>query len=176
MSQTGMVIIYADCPIFWQISLQTEISLTTVAEEYITISSALRQVLPLMTTTEEINEVLSLPISNDNFVCKFHEDNQSCVKMATGNFFSLRTKHIALKYQHFRSYVKSGLVDIHYRLTGAQLANILIKPLSNEAFLPLVTCSADGFIPNNQSRIRQIINHKGLQEYTDRIPMILDSQ
>ena len=45
--------------------------------------------------------------------------------MATGTKFSPRTKHIALKYHHFRSHVKSGRVDIHYRPTGEQLADLL---------------------------------------------------
>ena len=52
MSRTGMVIMYANCPIFWRSSLQTDISLSTAEAEYIALSSALRQVLPLMTMME----------------------------------------------------------------------------------------------------------------------------
>ena len=51
--------------------------------------------------------------------------------------FSPRTKHIALKYHHFRSHVKSGRVDIVYRPTEEQLVDLLTKPLSNEAFYTL---------------------------------------
>ena len=118
MLQTVMVIMYANCPIFWRSSLQTEIVLSIAEAEYIAFSSALRQVLPLMTIMEEINEVFTLLISKPKFVCKLHKDNQSCIKIATGTKFSPRTKHIALKYHHFRSHVKSGRVDIHYRPTG----------------------------------------------------------
>ena len=128
---------YANCPIFWRSYLQTEIALSTAEAEYIALSSALRQVLPLMTTMEEINEVFPHLISKSNFVCKIHEDNKLCIKMATGNNFSPRTKHIALKYQHFKSHVKSGRVEIHCRPTGEQLADLLTKPLSNEAFFTL---------------------------------------
>ena len=39
MSRTGMVIMYANCPIFWRSSLQTEIALSTVEAEYIALSS-----------------------------------------------------------------------------------------------------------------------------------------
>ena len=112
MLRNGMVIMYANCPIFWRSSLQTEIALITAEAEYIALSSALRQVLPLMTMMEEINEVFPFLISKPNFVCKVHEDNQSCIKMATGTKFSPRKNHIALKYHHFRSHVKSGRVDI----------------------------------------------------------------
>ena len=68
MSRTGMVIMYANCPIFWRSSLQTEIALSTAEAEYMAISSALRQVLPLMTMMEEINDVFPLLISKLHFV------------------------------------------------------------------------------------------------------------
>ena len=77
-----------------------------------------------MTMIEEINEVFPLLISEPSFFCKVHEENQSCIKMATGNKSSPRTKHIALKYHHFRSHVKYGRVDIHYKPTGEQLADL----------------------------------------------------
>ena len=86
---------------------------------------------------EEINEVFPLHIDKPNFVCKVHEDNQSCIKMATGTKFSPRTKHIALKYHHFRSHVKKGRINIRYKPSEEQLADILTKPLPNEAFFTL---------------------------------------
>ena len=113
MSQTGMVIMYANCPIFWRSSLQTEISLSTSEAEYIVLSSALRQVLHLITMMEDIYKISLLLISKPNFACKAHEDNQYYIKMATGTKKIPRTNHIALKYHHFRSRVKSGRMDIH---------------------------------------------------------------
>ena len=128
---------YANCPVFWRSYLQTKIALSTSEAEYISLSSALRQVLPLMKIMEEINDVFSLLIFKPNFVFKLHEDNQSCIKMATGTKFFPWKKHIALKYRHFRSHVKSRRVEIHYRPTGEQLVDLLAKPLSNEAFFAL---------------------------------------
>ena len=90
-----------------------------------------------MTMMEEIHEVFPLHINKPNFVCTVHEDNQSCIKMASGTRFSPRTKHIALKYHHFRSHVKSGRVNILYKPSAEQLADILTKPLPNEAFFIL---------------------------------------
>ena len=105
--------------------------------EYIALSSALRLVLPLMTMMEEIDKVFSQLISKPNCFCKFHEGNQSCIQMTTGTNVSPRTKHIALKYHHFRSYVKYGRVYIHYIATGEQLADLLTKSLSNKVFFTL---------------------------------------
>ena len=137
LSRTGMVIMYANCPIFWRSTLQTEIALSTAEAEYIALSTALRQVIPLMTMMEEIQKVFPIMVSKPGFVCKVHEDNQSTIKMATGVKFPPRTKHIALKYHHFRSNVKSGRVEITYTPTHEQLADILTKPLSNEMFFTL---------------------------------------
>ena len=137
LSRTGMVIMYANCPIFWRSTLQTEIALSTAEAEYIALSSALRQVIPLMTMMQEIQLVIPINVSKPGFVCKVHKDNQSCIKMTTGVKFSPRTKYIALKYHHFRSHVKSGRMTIVYRPIEEQLGDLLTKPLSNEAFFTL---------------------------------------
>ena len=50
ISRIGMVIMYANYPVYWVVSLQTEISLTTAESEYIVLSFALREVLPLVKT------------------------------------------------------------------------------------------------------------------------------
>ena len=132
-----MVIMYANFPIFWRSTLQTGIALSTAEAEYIALSTALRQVIPLMKIMGEIQAVFPIHISKPDFVCKVHEDNQLCIKMATGIEFSPRTKNIALKYHHFRSHVKYGRVVIHYRPIEEHLADLLTKPLSNEAFFTL---------------------------------------
>ena len=63
-----MVIMYANCQIFWRSSFQPEINLSTAEAEYIVLSSALRQALPLMTMMEEINVIIPLHLSQPNFV------------------------------------------------------------------------------------------------------------
>ena len=128
---------YANCPIFWRSNLQTEIALSNAEAEYIELSTDMRQVITLMTMMEEIHAVFPIHISKPYFVCRVHEENQSCINMATGIKFSPRTKHIALKYHHFISHVKSGRVVIHYRPTEEQLEDLLTKLLSNEAFFTL---------------------------------------
>eukprot|EP00957_Ditylum_brightwellii_P172117 13103793-Ditylum_brightwellii.AAC.1 len=85
LSRTGMVIMYANCPIYWCSTLQTEIALSTAEAKYIALSSALGEVLPLMTMMEEIDAVFPLHINKPGFVCKVHKDSQSYIKMATGN-------------------------------------------------------------------------------------------
>ena len=101
-----MVIMYANYLLYWSSSLQTGFALSTYEADYITISSALREVLPLIKITEEINEVFPLHIHKPRFVCNAHKDNQYCIEKATSKKISPRTNHIALKYDHFRTHVK----------------------------------------------------------------------
>ena len=107
MSCTGFVITYANCPINWASHLQIEIALSTAKAEYIAMSSALRKVIPLMTLMKKLHTIFPVHINKPNFFCKVHEDNQSKIRMATSDRFTPQTKHIALKYHHFCSYVKN---------------------------------------------------------------------
>ncbi len=40
-----------------------------------------------------------------------------------------RTKHLNLKYHHFREEVKKGTISIHHVSTMDQMADIFTKPL-----------------------------------------------
>jgi hypothetical protein len=66
----GCVITYANCPIYWASCLQTEIALSTAKAEYITIPSALRKVIPLMTLMKELHSIFPVHINKPNFFCK----------------------------------------------------------------------------------------------------------
>ena len=95
---------------------------------------------------EEINEVIPLNITKPKFVYKFHEDKQSCIKMATGTTFSSIKKHIALKYHNFRTHAKSRRVEIQYIQTNEQLADILTKNCQTRISLRFVICSMNRYI------------------------------
>ena len=89
MSRTGFVIKYkyADCPIYWSSKLQTKIALSTTEAEYIALSSALREVIPLMTVMAKSSKMFPLLMTALQFFCKVWEDNQSCIAMATSQKF-----------------------------------------------------------------------------------------
>ena len=50
---------------------------------------------------------------------------------------SPRTKHIALKYHHFRGHVKNGDIQIERVDTKDQIADIFTKPLFSNIFKKL---------------------------------------
>ena len=134
LSRTRFVIMYAGCPITWQSKLQTEIALSTTESEYIALSTAMREVIPFLNLLQEISDVFDLPSTKPIFNCKVWEDNESCIKVATNPKFTPRTKHIAIKYHHFRSFVQDGTIDIHSIGTKEQIADILTKPLTEASF------------------------------------------
>ena len=127
---------------FWQSKLQTEIALSTAEAEYIAMSQALRETIPLHSLMKEINCVFELHIPTPKFVLKVHEDNQSCIAMGENPKFTPRTKHIAIKYHHFRKHVKTssnrdGFIQIVYCPTHDQLADVFTKPTTDEIFFKL---------------------------------------
>jgi hypothetical protein len=108
-SKTGYVIMYPNCPIIWASQLQTKIAMSTTEPEYLSLSSALRDTIPLMRLIEEIQEQLDLPIDCITKVhCTLFEDNSGAVELAKVPKLRPRTKHINPKYHHFTRHVHEG--------------------------------------------------------------------
>ena len=134
MSRTGFAFMYAGCPVTWCSKLQTEIALSTAEAEYIALSQALREVIPTMRFLEELAPMIDLHIPTPSVHCNVFEDNTACISMATSKKFSPRTKHIALKYHHFRAAVDAGKIKIFHIYTIQQLSDIFTKPLKVDQF------------------------------------------
>ena len=134
-SRTGYVIKYAGCPIVWQSKLQTEVSLSTTEAEYIALSTALRDVTSLMYLLEEA-KVQGIPniATIAKVHCKLFEDNSGALELARVPKMRPRTKHLNIKYHHFREHVRQGLVTIHPISTEEQQADIYTKPLAQGPF------------------------------------------
>jgi hypothetical protein len=137
LSRTGYVIMLFDNPLYWCSKLQTEIALLTTEAEYIALSQALREVIPLMNLLKEIDKAFKIGIEVPKIHCKVWEDNESCISIAKNQKFSPRTKHIAIKWHHFRQHVKDGTISIHSIDTKEQTADIFTKPLDESLFAHL---------------------------------------
>jgi hypothetical protein len=55
-SQSGWIIFYAGCPVSWASKLQSQVTLSTTEAEYIAISQALCDVIPIMGLLQTGNE------------------------------------------------------------------------------------------------------------------------
>ena len=129
-SRTGYIIMYAGCPLVWGSKLQTHIALSSTEAEYIAISTAMREVIPLMALMEEMS--LKGFIHNFNgpdIHCKVFEDNSGAIEIASSTKYRPRTKHINTQYHHFRYYVDTNQIRLHYIPSKDQLADMLTKNL-----------------------------------------------
>ena len=123
MSRTGFVIKYANCPIIWNSKLQTEIALSTTEAEYVALSQAMRDVVPMINLLEELKRIIPILEGSPKVLCTVFEDNRSCIDLVNLPKLRPRTKHIGLKYHHFREHVKRKTIMIEYVETEEQLAD-----------------------------------------------------
>lgn len=82
-------------PFIWVSKLQTEIPPLIAEAEYIAMSQALRQAIPLQNLTKELSKVFPLTLSQINFHLTVHEDNLSSIAMAESQKIGLKP-HILL--------------------------------------------------------------------------------
>jgi hypothetical protein len=149
LSRTGYVITFCGCPISWASKLQSEIALSTTESEYIALSSATRELLPLRRILQDIvtNSFIRLPpdttgdtISTSSFSTTIkpsnvYEDNSACIVLATTDSnFKPRTKHISLKFHHFQDHVHNGTLRILKVNSEQNWADIFTKPLGRVKF------------------------------------------
>jgi hypothetical protein len=150
-SRTGFIIMYAGCPLVWVSKLQTEVALSTTEAEYIALSHAMRELIPLLGLLEELTPVFHLnkdqphvfwkscgyEPNTSTLIANLYEDNAGAYELAKAPKMRPRTKHIALKYHHFREHVSNGTIKINLIGTKDQIADIFTKALDKPSFMYL---------------------------------------
>ena len=137
-SRSGYLITLAGCPILWASKLQTQIALSTTEAEYIALSQALRETIPIMNLLKEMRKKGFYSDKVKPIVhCKAFEDNSGALELANVPKMRPRTKHINNVYHHFREHVRKGLITIQAISTENQLADLLTKPLAQNLFQKL---------------------------------------
>jgi len=111
MSQTGYVIRYAGCPIVWCSKLQTEVALSTTEAEYIALFQSMREVIPINYLMDEMKPLIDFYNPTPEICCKLFDDNHSCIIVVESARLTPRTKHTAIKFHHFRQFVKKGISE-----------------------------------------------------------------
>ena len=126
-SHTGYVILYQGCPILWVSKMQTQCALSTIESEYLALSQAMRDLIPMREILKEImqyvfkkeattpkcsanskafTDILSEEHESPIPKSKVYEDNNICLKITRLSCLTPRTKHIAIPYHWFCSKVK----------------------------------------------------------------------
>ena len=137
LSRTGYIIYYADCHVHWVSKMQTEIALSTAEAEYIALSQSMRETIPFLRLMAELDVIFPIELPKPKLFCKIFEDNEACISMATSLKFTPRTKHLALKYHHFKSWITKGILELVHVDTKDQLADMMTKPLDSTLFQKL---------------------------------------
>ncbi len=142
LSRTGYIITFCGCPIHWVSKLQTEIALSTTESEYIALSMATRELLPLRRLLQEIHysSLINLPSNNIFNVTKtpiltatqIFKDNEACIVLAHNKSSKVCTKHIALKWHHFKDQIRQGFIKVIKINTNFNWADIMTKPLGHQ--------------------------------------------
>ena len=100
----------------WSSKIQTEIALSTVEAEYIALSQGLREVICLMQMVEEAKK-RKIPIMTNpqtTVYCNAFEDNTGALELSKVPKMRPRTKHINIKYHHFRAHIQKGTITVQH--------------------------------------------------------------
>ena len=103
--------------------------------KYITLSQAMRDMIPLIELLTEISCIFSINCLTPQIKCKVFEDNESYIAITRIQMFSPRTQLIPIKYYHFRHYVDNKIVEIIPIGTTEQTADIFTKLSTEEVFV-----------------------------------------
>jgi hypothetical protein len=139
LSRTGYIITYCDCPIHWASKLQNEIALSTTESEYIALSMATRELLPLRRLVHELHQhsFIATPLdpafshtkTTHLQTSQIFEDNASCIILAYSDGTKPRTKHLSLKWHHFKDQIRNGAITVTKVASNLNWADIFTKPL-----------------------------------------------
>ena len=143
-SRTGYVINLSNCPVLWKSKLQTEIALSTMEAEYVALSSACKDLFPLIDVTQEICSIfgahlkLRLRDKTDMHI-KIHEDNAGALTLGKlePRRMTPRSKHYAIKYHWFREQIGPRQIELVKISSEDQLGDLFTKGLDRIIFTRL---------------------------------------
>ena len=136
-SRTGYVLEFAGCPLSWTSKLQTEIALSTMESEYIALSQAMRELIPVRRVINEVAACISpgeVASTKCRTFSKVYEDNSSALLMANVPRITPRNRHFAVKYHFFRENIRLGEIEMVKVESENQKADCLTKGLVPELF------------------------------------------
>ena len=133
-SRTGYIIMVGGCPLTWTSRLQTEVALSTGEAEFVSLSTSLRELLPLKSLVKEMSLAMG---REDEYETRTHsnvwEDNNAALQLAQTGKFTLRNRYYAAKYHWFASHVGTS-IEVKRISTADQLGDLFTKGLERTTF------------------------------------------
>ena len=81
----------------------------------------------MMGHLEQLEKTLNIELKRLSVKCKLFKDNNDAIELTKAPKIRPRTKHIALKYHHFREHFWKGMIEINPIDTLEQVADIFTK-------------------------------------------------
>jgi len=140
--KAGYVILLVGCPLFWSSTLQRIITCSTQHSEYVALSTACRDLIPIRSLLKELAANTPGRLDEFEFVVKStcFEDNSAALVLARVQKITAQNRHIAVRYHWFRSHVlgsgnPDAFLDIVKVESDAQVADGFTKNLTKDKFL-----------------------------------------
>jgi hypothetical protein len=134
-SRTGCVITLANCPLVWASKLQTETALSTMESEYVALSTAMRELIPIRRLVTLVCDAI---LGKGKYQARMHstvfEDNNGALQLAKAPRITPRTKHYGVKYHFFRENVEKGDIRLEKVKSEDNQADIFTKGLVQVIF------------------------------------------
>jgi hypothetical protein len=131
-----MEVFHTACPIIWAFKLQSQVVLPTTEVEYIAMSMALGDIIPLIKLIKEVREHKFAIVNMQPYVyCKIFEDNPGAFELARLPRLHPHTKRINVCYHHFCEHVRDGLIKTFPIDTKNQITDTLAKTLAQNDFM-----------------------------------------
>jgi hypothetical protein len=140
-SRSGWISTLGGIPVTWASKLQELIAFSTMESEYICLSTAMKEFVPLRRVLAAILAGLGIKRDAKATISTAFEDNEACLKLANLTLprMTPRSKPIAIRYHWFRSHVAQGEIEIKSIRTHDQKADIMTKGLPMPAFVKMRT-------------------------------------
>ena len=145
-SRAGYVVFLGNCPVVWVSKLMHEICLSTTESEYVALSMAMRELIPLRRVVGKIAETLGATHLLTTLHSNVYEDNNACISQALSPRLTPRNRHYATKLHFFKQHldtpeqvVKGSTSGITLKKieTAEQIADIFTKGLVGDIFAKL---------------------------------------
>ena len=98
------------CPVLWIFWLQSEIALSTMEAEYVALSTACKDLFPIVDMVKELAGSVRIEVKSvAKMHINIHEDNVGALTLAKLEPARMtpRTKHYAIKYHWFCEHVRA---------------------------------------------------------------------
>ncbi len=122
-SITESLIKIADDSIFWCLTKQTEVSLSSTETEYIVASKMTKNIITICSI------LMKLEIISVNFIFSLLIDNMSSIAVSGGKKIICNAWHVDIYYHHIRDLIQNSIIKILHISSRKMTADNLTKTL-----------------------------------------------